>query len=376
LRFLNMGSLQSYSHFCVAVFQFDKEIVDNISMENEEFIKLNLLHHIETLGEPRGMKCLATEYEQKIHLIVCSQKDLIDPVHRMINNIISYSYSNLMIPMAASVGGWVNHPLKISESFKEANIISKYHYFLPDALILHGEHYLQRDRSGQKLDDAYLDRFLAALKMKDRRKVKEEIHRFVAELKHGPYNAEYAHEKIMDMIYLHYSFVKELNYSTRDIFSDSVLYDFYHFHHIDQFKQWIENTTLMTLDYIEEKQKEKLKEIVEKVKQHIEDHLDGDLFLDAVAQLVGLSPRYFSRIFKMQTGENFSDYVTERRLKRSADMIRKFDWSIETISQQVGYQNPAYFTKKFKDYFKVTPTQYRNQHTYCADSIADQEFDR
>lgn len=364
LQFLSMGSLETYKFFCVATFQFDKEVIENISLENAEYIKFNLLHHIETLNEPRGGKCLATEYEQKIHLIICSQTDHFDLIYRMISNIVAYAYSNLMVPTVASVGRWVDHPLKVSASFKEAAVILKYHYFRPDSAVLYGDYFLQRDQSEVMLDGSCMERFAKALKMRDRKKVKEEISRFVDELKNGPYSAEHAHEKMIDMIYLHYSFVKELNYSTRDIFSESMLYDYYQFQHIDQFKLWIETTTMMTLDYIEKQQREKTSEIIERVKQHIEENLEGDLFLDAVAELVNLSPRYFSRVFKMHTGENFSDFVTKRRLMRSAEMIRKYDWSIEMIAQQVGYHNPAYFTKRFKDYYKVTPTQYRNQHMH------------
>ena len=101
--------------------------------------------------------------------------------------------------------------------------------------------------------------------------------------------------------------------------------------------------------------------MIDTIKSYIAEHLHEDLSLNAVAEVVYLSPRYLSRMFKQETGENFVDYVTRMRMDKAAQLLHSTEHNIEQIAASLGYNNPAYFTKKFKEIYGMTPSNYRSQ---------------
>ncbi|MGG0936440.1 response regulator [Brevibacillus centrosporus] len=108
-----------------------------------------------------------------------------------------------------------------------------------------------------------------------------------------------------------------------------------------------------------ESQKEE-RHIIRKVKNYIQDHTDGDLRLQTLADFVHLNPIYLSQLFKTETGENVSDYVTRTRMKRAKQLLRETSLKIYDISRLVGYQSPKHFMIVFKKEVGMTPGGYRD----------------
>lgn len=354
--------IDRYAWFNVITLDFDETFMDNINTENSEFIKYNLLDQIESgRACPPNMMCLAMEDEHRIYIVVCTQHQNAEPLHALINHLISYAYSNFMVSVVAAIGTWTRSPLNIGAAFEETRQILKYRYFKPNVKIMAGKEYTDRENSKKELDDSYLEAFAKALKLRDMRYAEKAIRSFVEELSQGCYNADYAHEKIKELIYQYYHYVKSMNISTREILDDRMLSAFYQFAGIDQLQDWLIEAVRITFRFIEERNRNKNAELIEKIKGYVAEHLEEDLSLNAIAEVFYLSPRYFSRLFKQTTGENFVDFVTRMRMKKAEEMLRNSELNIEQIAMKVNYSNPAYFTKKFKEQYGMTPSQYRNQ---------------
>ncbi|WNC13668.1 response regulator [Brevibacillus brevis] len=101
------------------------------------------------------------------------------------------------------------------------------------------------------------------------------------------------------------------------------------------------------------------RQIIRKVKAYIQDHTDGDLRLQTVAEVVHLHPIYLSQLFKTETGENISDYVTRMRMNRAKQLLRQTSLKVYDISRLVGYQSPKHFMIVFKKEVGMTPGSYR-----------------
>ncbi|MGM0883404.1 MAG: response regulator transcription factor [Bacillota bacterium] len=101
------------------------------------------------------------------------------------------------------------------------------------------------------------------------------------------------------------------------------------------------------------------KEPVEIAKTYIGGHLAEELTLSVVSGKVYLNPSYFSNLFKIQTGENFLNYVTRIRMEKAQSLLTNRELKLNEIAVMVGYQNPKYFTKLFKEFSGITPSEYR-----------------
>ncbi|HIK17741.1 MAG TPA: helix-turn-helix transcriptional regulator [Leptolyngbyaceae cyanobacterium M33_DOE_097] len=93
----------------------------------------------------------------------------------------------------------------------------------------------------------------------------------------------------------------------------------------------------------------------------IEDHLEQDLNLNEMANLVQLSPHYFASLFKQTVGQSPYQYVLQRRIERSKQLLKQPDLTIAQVAQLVGFQNQSHFTTAFRRVVGCTPKTYRNQ---------------
>lgn len=100
--------------------------------------------------------------------------------------------------------------------------------------------------------------------------------------------------------------------------------------------------------------------VIEKAKKYIEAQFSKDISLDDVSREVDISPYYFSKVFKDETGVNFIEYLTNLRIERAKDLLRNSDMSIKQICSEAGYSDPNYFSRIFRKTVGVTPTEYKD----------------
>jgi two-component system response regulator YesN len=90
----------------------------------------------------------------------------------------------------------------------------------------------------------------------------------------------------------------------------------------------------------------------------IVEHFCENVGLTEAAAHVGMSPTYFSEIFKREVGRGFSDYLTELRIGEACRLLERGDLQIQEIAARIGYHNPNYFSRVFHRIVGRTPSEY------------------
>lgn len=93
--------------------------------------------------------------------------------------------------------------------------------------------------------------------------------------------------------------------------------------------------------------------------KYINNNYDKNISLDDVAKETNMSYHYFSKFFKESLGKNFVDYLTELRIDKSKELLKKENISIKEVCYKIGYSDPNYFSKIFKKITGMTPTEYK-----------------
>ena len=94
-------------------------------------------------------------------------------------------------------------------------------------------------------------------------------------------------------------------------------------------------------------------------KRYVDSHILERVLVQDVAAAIGITPNYLSSLFKRQLGQNFMDYVNATKVKYACTLLRDGKHMVYEVSHMLGYDNAYYFTKVFKRYMNMTPTEYQ-----------------
>ena len=100
-------------------------------------------------------------------------------------------------------------------------------------------------------------------------------------------------------------------------------------------------------------------EIVDSARQYIDQNYRRAISLEDVSAFTGFSKYYFSRVFKRQTGESFSEYLRQKRVSAAEDLLIHTGRSIQDIALDSGFGSVASFNRAFREIRGCTPSNYR-----------------
>jgi AraC family transcriptional regulator, arabinose operon regulatory protein len=99
---------------------------------------------------------------------------------------------------------------------------------------------------------------------------------------------------------------------------------------------------------------------VDTVQKYLEQHYNQAISLPLLANLVSLSPWRLSHLYKEVTGQTVMEHLTRLRLRQAARLLEFTSRQVEEIAGDVGFESPFHFSRMFKRYYGVSPTQFRS----------------
>ena len=101
---------------------------------------------------------------------------------------------------------------------------------------------------------------------------------------------------------------------------------------------------------------------VERAKDYVRKHYREKIYLDDIADSIGISPTHLSKLFKKETGQCLQDYINEERVFRAANLLMYSELSLMEIAEYVHFPSQSYFGKIFKQFKGVSPRIFRDQY--------------
>jgi two-component system response regulator YesN len=105
----------------------------------------------------------------------------------------------------------------------------------------------------------------------------------------------------------------------------------------------------------------RLSGIIRHATAYIEEHLLEDVTLARTAEAIHVSVSHLSRQFLKETGQHFNEYITAKKMLLARKLLRESNRKVYEVAEELGYANPHYFSKLFKDDTGLTPLEFRNQ---------------
>jgi two-component system response regulator YesN len=135
------------------------------------------------------------------------------------------------------------------------------------------------------------------------------------------------------------------------------------FRTINHLREWAFRTLKLLQEDMAKETKDSRHSLIERIRNFIDDNVTGDLSLQSVADQVKLHPVYVSKVYKLETGENISDYIQRVKMEEAESLLKHSDEKVYVIAARLGYQRPHSFISAFKKTFGMTPQEYRDGHT-------------
>ena len=98
---------------------------------------------------------------------------------------------------------------------------------------------------------------------------------------------------------------------------------------------------------------------IEEMLHFIHEHYQEHLSVTDMANLFKIERRHLAYIFKRYTGMSPLNYLTEYRIRRSKELLRRGDYSITKVAELVGFEDNLYFSRIFKKRTGYSPSAYR-----------------
>lgn len=109
----------------------------------------------------------------------------------------------------------------------------------------------------------------------------------------------------------------------------------------------------------EQKKKCHISSYTNQCKDYVYGHYREKIYLDHIADILGISSSYLSRLFKKEAGCSLQDFINDVRVEKAANLLRYSEETLPGIAEYVNFPSQSYFGKIFKQKMQMTPKQYR-----------------
>lgn len=363
LSILNMKF--DYNAFFFFIIKIDPEVYESLNNQKRDFFLLYIREQVEDYYNCRNTNALKfiSSYRQDgiIPFIVNISVEQYSKEKDGVSIILSNMNDEISRCISIAVSDPITNLSEFNNTYKVTLTYFKYVFIYGNKNVFDREKVEKFDNNIGIYDTAFKKHFKTLLKLCKFDELKMEIAEFYNQAKLKNYSYLYLHTLSAELISI---IINEFQNNDIDLplfENGDLMSSFSKLKSIDHCAEWYSNI----IDIYAEGIQNKTLTIDSKYMQAILEYIDNDIknvTLNSVAEKFKMSTAHFSRMFKKQTGTNFSDYVTEKCLEQACHLLITTDMKISDIVSTMGYLNVNYFNRIFKLKYNVTPTQYRKQN--------------
>lgn len=101
---------------------------------------------------------------------------------------------------------------------------------------------------------------------------------------------------------------------------------------------------------------------IQKIKDYIDAHYAGEIRMEVLSDMVGMTPNALSRFFKQRTNRPVSDYINEVRLGHATQLLVETTMNVAEISSKCGFNTISNFNRLFRLYKGMSPKEFRESY--------------
>lgn len=366
LEFLEL-KLPTQGLFCTFVISIDDKlsVFENMPERDRQLTSFAVLNICQELidthlqgyafenrqGEFVGILSFETEEnEEQLFTLASEIKD----------NILKY----LQLSVTIGVGKVVQKLNRICQSYSMAFEAVNQKLFLGKNRVITIDNLQTNHENEYRFDTVKLERFSSVVKAADEEKLIALTEEVFGELaKSRKVNIKYYQNLCLQFVLLASRLLIEMEIGTEALEMDeSVLWEqIFKQETVEDMKGLISGYFVKVCRHINDKRSKKSRNVIQQIKHIIHERYRENLTVNDIANEVYLTSTYVCLIFKQETGETINDYITKLRIEKAKELLKDIRNKLYDICYAVGYSDPSYFSKLFRKYTGLSPTEYREK---------------
>lgn len=128
---------------------------------------------------------------------------------------------------------------------------------------------------------------------------------------------------------------------------------------LQDLENWIRDIFDTIFINIGQKSNQRNTRVLEQILAYVGENFHKDISLNELSKHIYLTPNYLGNIFLKNMGKGFKEYLGEYRIKKAKELLDSGKYLVYEVGEMVGYKDPDYFRKMFREYVGVSPSEYK-----------------
>jgi two-component system response regulator YesN len=246
---------------------------------------------------------------------------------------------------------------KIPSLFKQSKIAQKYCFFESSGVVTYNDSMLMQTGPCPKINSAVLKNYIMTFDI-------NQLDNYIGSIFDELYNLkqiDYVRNVFIDFLSQAKFIAAELKLKNGPALNELKLSytNFESLYSFEMVKKYIIDIYHELVNYTGDSKLGHYSYIITKAIEYIKNNYQKNITLEEVAEYVQISKSYLSLLFKQETGINFSNFLTNYRIEKSKPLLRETNLKIYEIAEKVGFDNPYYYSKVFKDVTGMTCKEFK-----------------
>lgn len=267
---------------------------------------------------------------------------------------------SLGVSLSIGVGEPVRSLRKIADSFSQSKECLKFKLQFGYGKVIFYEDIVCTQIKVPVLNLYNKDQLIDALKTRDKNKISDCIKSFISNIREYKFILlDYVKLSLIEMVGIVSLTLYQIGEKETNILHEATLWkDIEEIETAREIEAWLTNFFDVIFSTITQKNNQRITRVLEQIIEYIQANYNKDISIEDISKRIFLTPNYLSNIFSKNMGENFTKYLVRYRIEKAKELLRTGKYKVYEISEMVGYKNTDYFSRIFKEYSGVTPSEY------------------
>jgi two-component system response regulator YesN len=256
---------------------------------------------------------------------------------------------------------------ELPQAFSEALTALEYYYFESSSQVVFYEGQTSHISQAKKFNINVFKKDLAAyISQNDSEKLASIFEDIITLFRENKPRKEQAASASINIYTYLYSFFETGDDSYQDIFpyTINIAGQLNHFNSLEDILEWLRSFCQKLCRLLDDRKSTRSDKLADLARSYIKEHYMEKLTLADVAEALNISSGHLSNTFRKLTGTTLSDYIAQVKIQHAMELIDTHRYLMYEISDQLGFDNPYYFSKVFKKVTGISPREHENRITY------------